>query len=122
VFAVETKFTSISWRQSEDALVSPFGDPLGQAADGARKVRLLLGSKGHVVSVTPVLLAWGSGARQLRRAVINGVMVLPGSDLKSWMSEIHKAAILPKEEIRGIERSLACFIREREEYERTVSR
>jgi hypothetical protein len=124
VFAIETKFTSMPWRERGGALVGPFGDPIGQTVQGARKVRLLLGSMGHVVRVTPVLLAWGKGSSELRRGIIDGVMVIPGSELKRWMSEIRKADndILPSDEVHAIRLDLESFIRERDEYERTASR
>jgi Nuclease-related domain len=118
VFAVETKFTSIPWRQSQDGLVAPFGDPVGQATFGARKVRLFLSTKGCCVPVTPVVLAWGRGANDLQRSMVDGVVVLPGGELRAWMSEMAGAASLTDHDVLAIERALLGFIDERRRFER----
>jgi hypothetical protein len=118
VFAVETKFTSIPWHQSPDGLVVPFGDPVGQATFGARKVRLFLSTKGCCVPVTPVVLAWGRGASDLQRSMVGGVVVLPGRELRAWMSEMAGAASLTDHDVLAIERALLGFIDERRRFER----
>jgi hypothetical protein len=122
VYAVETKFTTVSWHQMADRLVVPFGDPLGQAAYGARKVRLLLKSRNLDVPVTPVLLAWGKGARNLEVGSIDGVIVLPGGGLRDWISTTACANPISGDQVQEIKRALDGFFKEREEYERTHTR
>ena len=78
VVAVESKWASTPWRIENDRL-DAWGDPLGQARDGARKIRLLL--KHHVdVVVHPLVVVWGPGARTLPEDVndVDGVLVVRG--------------------------------------------
>jgi hypothetical protein len=122
IYAIETKFTSASWHVTEGRLVSPFGDPIWQARYGARKIKLLLGSRGKDVVVSAVVLAWGKGARTLPRSCVEGVIVLPGRGIRTWMAEMSVAEVsLTHAEVREVIGTLDDFLAEREEYERSIS-
>ncbi len=76
VYAIETKFTAQPWSASSSELQRAAGN----ARWKARKVKLLLAGSGQP-TVSPMLVVWGHGARQLPAELIeiDGVTVSRGS-------------------------------------------
>jgi hypothetical protein len=122
VFALETKYTSMPWRSVDTDLIVPLGDPVGQALSAARKIRLLLGSAGCDVEVTPVLVVWGSGAEGVRRSQVRGVLIVPGPALKDWILNATKQSErIPPDQARHAVRTLDHFKATRLAYERRTA-
>lgn len=123
VFAIETKFTSIAWRDIAGELEAPFCDPIDQALRNARTVKLLLRSLGIDVDVMPVLAVWGAGSRTLSATNIHGVIVLVGRESRDWIRALPtRGACLDEAGIGAVVRALEAFIDMRDRHERQRSR
>lgn len=119
VIAVESKYSGGLWRIVGDELRGPIGDPLGQAREGARKIRLLLQSEpiGVRVPVAPALAVWGPAQGQIKGGrPVSGVWLLVGRESREWARQLPaRPDMLPPEAIEKILGGLRAFIRIREE-------
>jgi hypothetical protein len=119
VVAVETKFTSMTWTARGSTLEGPVGEPLDQALRAARRIRLLLKSKGIVVDVAPALAVWGPGSRALRTSTIGGIHLLVGRQQKEWARHLPVMSEgLSPDLVARIDTALREFIDMRDSYER----
>jgi len=119
VIAVESKYSSGPWQIVGDELRGPVGDPIGQAREGARKIRLLLQSEliGVRVPVAAALAVWGPAQRQMKGGrAVRGVWLLVGSESQEWARQIPaRPDELSPEAVEEILQGLRSFIRLREE-------
>jgi hypothetical protein len=118
VIAIETKFTSFPWTTIGNDLQGPLGRPLDQARWGARRIRLLLRSKGVKVDVVPALAVWGPGTEGLRASNVGGVCLLVGREEKDWAHQLPPCRE-PLSQIRvtQIDRVLRDFVEMRDSYD-----
>lgn len=95
VLALETKVTNVPWKVTANGLQGPYGDPVRQARDNARKIRLLLKSEQIDVPVVPALVLWGRGVPALEHghAVLEGVLVLIGRQSDEWRADLQQPQI-----------------------------
>ncbi len=96
VFAIESKWTSLSWSVTADRIVGPPGrDPLTQALDGAKKVELMLrhGKDKFDIVVHPVVVLWGPGAPTIEEGwtEASGVLVVEGRSGRLWLEQLRRA-------------------------------
>ncbi|HVE45306.1 MAG TPA: nuclease-related domain-containing protein [Acidimicrobiales bacterium] len=117
VFAVETKHTNVPWKVTPAGLEGPYRDPVFQARENSRKIRLLLKSEGVSVPVTPALMLWGRGAPRLDAGctVIGDVAVVNGNQVDEWLSEFPEAQ-LDQGAIEAVREVLQRFVERRDSY------
>lgn len=124
VFAIETKWKS-GWKVEAGVLQTPFSDPVGQANFGARKIRLLLRSRGIDVEVLPALCLWGPGLNALdgNGRLARSVQLLKGREAKSRRSQIvARGHRLGGDEVEAIGRELRGYVDRHERYVRQGKR
>lgn len=85
VVVIETKWSSSDWRSSRQQYW--IHEAVRQVPQNARLVRLVLRSHIGDVPIWPVVVLWPSDERFEQRD-IDGVTVLPGLELGSWMEAL----------------------------------
>lgn len=123
VFAVETKHTNVPWKVTSAGLEGPYRDPVFQASENSRKIRLLLKSEGVSVPVTPALILWGRGAPRLDTGctMIGDVAVVNGNQLDEWLSEFPDVQ-LDQGAIEAVREVLQRFVERRDSYIKRTAR
>jgi hypothetical protein len=121
VLAVETKWTNTPWKITDGRLNAP-GDPLDQAARGARKIRHLLASVVDT-KVHAIVVVWGKGAETLPRDVSydshSEVWIIRGrmlTDVDAWLAPFESAHPAVDEVDRCVD-LIQAFVRTRDEYD-----
>lgn len=82
VFALETKWTAQPWRANSDHRLP---GAAAQARRSAQAVRSRLRAYYGVVDVTPVVVLWGHHEDPSRVVEVDGVTILHGTQLASWL-------------------------------------
>jgi hypothetical protein len=119
VLAVETKWSS-EWRYEGGKLQFRFGDPIGQARRGARKIRYLLLSYGIHVDPVPVLCLWGPGLPDFPDGAdwAGDVLLLHGKQAKAWRPLILRMeSRFGADKVGSIAQGVSAFVQQRDEYE-----
>ena len=118
VVAIETKWTSVPWTPADDL----FQVAVEQARYGARKIRLLLASKGIQVAVLPALAVWGPGVgRAGALGRIGEVRVVHSGNLQEWASRLFSGTPqAPDQTGARIVEAIEDFIAERDRFERAT--
>jgi len=117
VFALETKWTSVAWTLSREGLSPRRRHAVDQAQRGARKIRLLLRSRGVEVAVVPVVVVWGPGARLMRTERLAETLLLVGTDAKNVLAYLDADNHVEPGTIESVREVLQGFVDERERYE-----
>lgn len=114
-YAVETKWSATSW-DSEFGR-SRLRDAVRQAKANARRLQLWHPFMSRRLQVEPLVVVWGGGVRDSVASEpishVDGVTVLAGRALPSWVADRH-AAVLQEEEVADLWTALDAQVARRD--------
>ena len=98
------------WRGGGSRTMDQWRADARDVTEAARRASLVLRAERHPLPVTPVLVVWGGAGSQLERGwVIDGVRILPGRLLKSWLREHGARGRVERDQAREVVRCLRRF-------------
>jgi hypothetical protein len=117
VFAVETK-----WSGDRDSSYADAQErqAVAQASSNARSMSLWAELRRNQITVQPVVVLWGGGVRTWDQGrcsrVLDGVPVLTGSTISSWIRALPKDVLSPAE-VEGVWTSVEAQARRRDDHD-----